>query len=84
VGGSPHAADPAPALGVDSNVSRKVPPEDEPELLDRFKPFEMPDPPSVQGVCNRCDYHGTVYPGRYGGQRCAVCFGLQHGWMPRG
>jgi hypothetical protein len=69
---------------VDSNVSHQVPPEDEPELLDRFKPFEPPDPPSVEGSCGRCGWHGTVYPGRYGGYRCAVCFALQQGWMPKG
>jgi hypothetical protein len=57
---------------VDTNVSYQVPPEDVDELLERFAPFEMPDPPSVQGVCSRCGYHGKVYPGRYGGYRCAV------------
>jgi hypothetical protein len=31
-----------------------VPPDDVDELLGHFKPFEMPDPPSVQGMCNRC------------------------------
>jgi hypothetical protein len=66
-----------------SNVSHTVPPDDEAELLAAAQPFEPPDPPSVQGMCNRCGYRGTVYAGRYGGQRCAVCFGLQHGWMPR-
>ena len=42
-----------------------------------------PDPPSVDGRCDRCGWHGRVYPGRYGGYRCAVCFGLQWGWMPQ-
>ena len=67
-------------------VSRAIanaPADDEPESLAQAQRFEMPDPPSV-GTCNRCGYHGAVYPGRYGGQRCAVCFGLQHGWMPKG
>jgi hypothetical protein len=53
------------------------------DLLARAKPFE-PDPPAVEGTCGRCGYRGAVYPGRYGGKRCAVCFGLQHGWMPHG
>jgi hypothetical protein len=65
-------------------VSHTVPPEDEDELLAAAKPFEMPDPPSVQGVCDRCGYQGMVYAGRYAGHRYAVCFALQHGWMPRG
>jgi len=47
-------------------------------------PYQPPDPPSSEGSCNRCGYRGQVYPGRYGGYRCAGCFGLQHGWMPRG
>jgi hypothetical protein len=42
-----------------------------------------PNPPSVDGRCDRCGWRGKVYPGRYGGFRCAVCFGLQWGWMPR-
>lgn len=41
-----------------------------------------PDPPSIDGRCDRCGWHGRVYAGRYGGYRCAVCFGLQWGWMP--
>lgn len=41
------------------------------------------DPPSVEGRCDRCGWRGKVYPGRYGGFRCAVCFGLQWGRMPR-
>jgi hypothetical protein len=40
-------------------------------------------PPPVEGRCGRCGWRGKVYPGRYGGFRCAVCFGLQWGWMPR-
>jgi hypothetical protein len=54
-----------------------------PCLLAQARPFE-PDPPSTDGTCGRCGYRGAVYPGRYGGTRCAVCFGLQTGWMPRG
>jgi hypothetical protein len=69
---------------MDSNVSRKVSAADEQDLLAKAQPFEPPDPPSSQGTCNRCGYRGTVYPGRYGGHRCAVCFGLQYGWMPSG
>jgi hypothetical protein len=56
-----------------------VSPDDEPG-----PPEQPPDPPTVQGRCDRCGHRGTVYPGRYGRYRCAVCFGLQHGWMPRG
>jgi hypothetical protein len=68
-----------------SNVSRQVPPDEEQRLLGVDDvPTCPPDPPSIQGACNRCGYHGKVYPGRYGGHRCAVCFGLQWGWMPRG
>lgn len=78
-------------MDSDSNVSRRIPPAEEAGLLAQARPFEVderfetyrpPDPPSVEGSCNRCGYRGVVYPGRYGGQRCAVCFGLQHGWMP--
>jgi len=47
-------------------------------------PVQPPDPPSIEGSYNRCGWHGQVYPGRYGGWRCAVWFGLQNGWMPRG
>jgi hypothetical protein len=43
----------------------------------------QPNPPYVDGRCNRCGWRGKVYPGRYGGYRCAVCFGLQWGWLPR-
>jgi hypothetical protein len=63
-----------------------VPPEDEPELLAAGRPFEPsdvpqqpPDPPSMLGACNGCGHRGIVYPGRYGGDPCSVCFGLQHG-----
>jgi hypothetical protein len=38
----------------------------------------------MQGACNRCGHRGTVYPGKFGGWRCAVCFAIQEGWMPRG
>ncbi len=69
---------------MNTNVSHQVPPDDEARLLDQFKPFEPPDPPSIEGSCGRCGFRGVVYPGRYGGYRCAVCFGLQHGWMPSG
>jgi hypothetical protein len=44
----------------------------------------MPDPPSIQGRCGRCWYSVTVYPGRFGGWRCASCFAWQQLWMPRG
>jgi hypothetical protein len=67
---------------MDSNVSR-VPPAVVSDLLARAKPFEA-DPPAVEGLCGRCGVRGAVYPGRYGGKRCAVCFGLQTGWMPSG
>ena len=43
--------------------------DDADELLAPARPFEMPDRPSGQGMCNR---GGTVYPGRYGGWRYAV------------
>ena len=43
----------------------------------------IPNPPVVEGRCDRCGWRGKVYPGRYGGFRCAICFGLQWGWMPR-
>lgn len=66
------------------NIRDAVSRDEEPELQDAVTPFEMPNPPSFRGVCHRCGYHGRVYPGRYGGHRCPVCFGLQHGWMPRG
>jgi hypothetical protein len=69
---------------VDTNVAGPVPPADESFLLANARPFEPPDPPSVEGACSRCGWHGQVYRGRYGGHRCAVCFGLQHGWMPKG
>jgi hypothetical protein len=67
---------------MESNVIR-LPAADASSLLAQARPFE-PDPPSRQGTCDRCGYRGAVYPGRYGGQRCAVCFGIQTGWMPRG
>lgn len=78
------------AEAMESNVSHRVEADD--ELLERARPFEPddntpyqpPDPPSIDGTCNRCGYRGKVYPGRYGGWRCAVCFALQNGWMPRG
>jgi hypothetical protein len=54
-----------------------------PALLARARPFE-PDPSPVDGTCGRCGFCGAVYGGRYGGKRCAVCYGLQNGWMPRG
>jgi hypothetical protein len=60
-----------------------IPPAFEPFLLARARPFE-PDPPAVDGTCGRCGFHGAVYPGRYGGRRCAVYYGLQNGWMPSG
>ena len=41
-----------------------------------------PNPPSMDGRCDRCGWRGKVYPGRYGGYRCAVCFGLQWGGCP--
>ena len=67
---------------MESNVIRLAA-ADASSLLAQARPFE-PDPPSSQGTCDRCGYRGAVYPGRYGGQRCAVCFGIQTGWMPRG
>lgn len=60
-----------------------VPPASEPALLARARPFE-PDPPALDRACGRCGFQGAVYAGRYGGQRCAVCYGLQNGWMPSG
>jgi hypothetical protein len=57
----------------------------EPSASDKHqdeKQSRRPDPPSVDGRCGRCGWRGKVYPGRYGGYRCAVCFGLQWGWMP--
>jgi hypothetical protein len=67
---------------MESNAMR-VPDAIEPGLLAQARPFE-PDPPSIDGACGRCGYRGAVYPGRYGGTRCAVCFGLQTGRMSRG
>ena len=67
---------------MESNVTR-LPAADVSSLLAQARPLE-PDPPSRKGTCDRCGYCGAVYPGRYGGQRCAVCFGIQTGWMPRG
>ncbi len=61
----------------------RLPAADASYLLAQARPFE-PDPPSSQGTCDRCGYRGAVYAGRFGGQRCAVCFGIQTGWMPRG
>jgi hypothetical protein len=58
---------------MESNVIR-LPAADASNLLAQARPFE-PDPPSSQGTCDRCGYRGAVYAGRYGGQRCAVCFG---------
>ena len=55
----------------------------EPGFLARARQFE-PDLPSVDGTCGRCGFRGAVYAGRYGGRRCAVCYGLQNGWMPSG
>ncbi len=46
--------------------------------------WQPPDPPSIDGRCERCGFRGQVYRGRFGGLRCTVCFGLQAGWMPRG
>jgi hypothetical protein len=71
VGQFADAADP-PAVTIEDSA-------------DQDEPFEPPaDRPSIEGACNRCGYRGKVYAGRYGGYRCTVCFGLQHGWMPRG
>jgi hypothetical protein len=67
---------------MDSNDTH-IAPASGSDLLGRARPFE-PDPPCVDGTCGRCGYRGPVYHGRYGGMRCAVCFGLQSGWMPRG
>ena len=64
---------------MDSNVARTVMPAEEPELLAQAQPFEpyrLPDPPSVDGMCGRCEYSGTVYPGRYGGHHGVICFGV--------
>ena len=74
----------APDADAESNVSRTGPPDDERELLDTFRPFEPSDPPATERSCARCGWRGVVYRGRYGGHRCAVCVGLQHGWMPSG
>ena len=71
-------------LNMESNVDRNVSPADEAHLLTHARPFEPPDPPSTLGRCGRCGYTGAVYRGRYGGCRCAVCFGLQNGHMPSG
>jgi hypothetical protein len=68
---------------MESNVSHTLPPGPVADLLARARPYE-PDPPAAHGACGRCGYRGVVYPGRYGGKRCAVCFGVQYGWMPRG
>jgi hypothetical protein len=70
-------------------VSETPEPEPEPELDRGKRPedegvWRHPDPPSVDGRCGCCGWRGKVYPDRYGGHRCAVCFGLQWGWMPRG
>ena len=76
------SGDGQPTGTAESNVIR-LPAADASNLLAQARPFE-PDPPSSQGTCDRCGYRGAVYAGRYGGQRCAVCFGIQTGWMPRG
>ncbi len=34
--------------------------------------WRRPDPPSIDGQCDRCGWRGKVYTGRYGGYRCAV------------
>jgi hypothetical protein len=60
-----------------------IPPASQPDLLAHARPFE-PDPPATDGTWGRCGFHGAVYSGRYGGRRCAVCSGLQNGWMPSG
>lgn len=62
----------------------ETPEHDRGELPDEDEAWRQPDPPSIEGKCDRCGWRGKVYPGRYGGYRCAVCFGLQWGWMPRG
>jgi hypothetical protein len=67
---------------MESNAAH-IPPAQTARLLAHALPFE-PDPPPVDGTCGRCGFRGAVYPGRYGGKRCAVCYGLQNGWMPRG
>jgi hypothetical protein len=67
---------------MENNVSL-VPRAAVPDLLARARPFEA-DPPAIEGTCGRCGVRGAVYPGRYGDKRCAVCFGLQSGWMPSG
>ena len=46
--------------------------------------WQPPDPPMVDGRCDRCGFRRQVYRGRHGGHRCAVCFGLQEGWMSCG
>jgi hypothetical protein len=61
---------------VGSNVAGRVPGQDETDPLERAEPYEPPEPPSIDGACDRCGYRGKVYPGRYGGHRCAVCFGF--------
>ncbi len=48
-------------------------------MSDHDQPYRPPDPPSIEGVCFRCGFRGTVYPGRHGGHRCAVCFSLPRG-----
>ena len=67
---------------MEDNAAR-IPPASAADLLARAQTFE-PDPPAMDGTCGRCGFRGAVYTGRYGGRRCAVCFGLQHGWMPSG
>jgi hypothetical protein len=54
--------------------------DDQPEDEEQWRRLS---PPAVDGRCDRCGWRGKVYPGRYGGHRCAICFGLQWGWMPR-
>jgi hypothetical protein len=65
-------------IGEGADVDSDIQPSEE------TTPVQPPEPPSVQGSCGRCGWHGQVYAGRYGGLRCPVCYALQNGWMPRG
>jgi hypothetical protein len=67
---------------MEPNASH-IPPASKSALLARARPFE-PDLPAVDGTCGRCGFRGAAYAVRYGGRRCAVCYGLQHGRMPSG
>ena len=75
--------EPSYATQAMGRVVSDAPEPDDADGRSQDEQSRVANPPSVEGRCHRCGWRGKVYPGRYGGLRCAVCFGLQWGWMPR-